>query len=302
MLHNNFEIRVLVKGRPVNEYPHNGQVFLEGRHGSNFEIEFKNLSPTRVEAVLSVDGLSVIDGKEAGPASSGYVVDAFQTVRIPGWKLTDEQVAAFVFAGKGKSYATQSTGSSRNNGVIGALVFAEKFKPAYVPIHHQYGQLFGGAQASPSIMRGMTKGIAPSGASGGGFSHAAGDSWTSMSLGSADASAIYAATSSTTAALNNIIGASLSNQTQATQHVIPDIPIVQTLGTGFGQATDFATTTISFERGDMSALLVLMYDDSRGLRARGIELNRPSRHRVARTNEPQAFPAMNCVPPKGWKG
>ncbi len=100
MLFNQYEVRVLIKGRPITEYTHNGQVFIEGRDGSNFEIEFKNLTPNRVEAVLSVDGLSIIDGKDAGPLSSGYVVGPHETIRIPGWKLTDEQVAAFQFAGK----------------------------------------------------------------------------------------------------------------------------------------------------------------------------------------------------------
>lgn len=312
MLFNQYEVRVLVKGRPINEYSHNGQTFIEGRDGSNFEIEFKNQSALRVEAVLSVDGLSVIDGKEAGPASSGYVVGPFETVRIPGWKLTDEQVAAFQFAGKKGSYAAQSTGSARNTGVLGAMVFAEK-RPAYVPVHHQYasiptpigsvtpnfgwgssgvmlestGQTFGG------VMRGMSYNAAPMGGA--------------MSLNNVQAtltSADVVATASCS------IGAPLTKSAMSPGVSAQEVdqsyvqPVEQTLGTAFGEAKDFGTTEVSFNRGDLSALIVLYYDDSRGLRARGIELTRPSKRRLAPANAPQAFPGLQkgCTPPAGWKG
>jgi hypothetical protein len=280
MLHNNFELRVLVKGRPITEYAHNGQNFVEGRDSSNFEIEFANRSALRVEAVISVDGLSVIDGKAAGPQSSGYVVDPFGTLRIPGWKLTDEAVAAFVFAGKKASYATQSTGSERNNGVIGALVFAERRQDNY-QLHPFHGaQSFGGG-----MMRSMASGSGPS------FTDAYGD------LGDIQPKGI-------TASLNNVSTSLTSSAEVGTaQAAAPEAaPVVQSLGTGFGEATDFATTTVTFNRGDLAAMIVMYYDDSRGLRARGIELTRPSRQRIAKAVQPQAFPGMNCVPPAGWKG
>jgi hypothetical protein len=123
---NNVEIRVLVKGKPITEYAHNGNFFVEGREQSEFEIELQNRNSFRVEMIVTVDGLSVIDGKEGSLDSSGYLLEARQTLRVPGWKLDNEQAAKFVFSGKGGSYATQMTGSSRNNGVIGAMVFAER--------------------------------------------------------------------------------------------------------------------------------------------------------------------------------
>ena len=307
MLQNQYEIRVLVKGRPITEYPHNGQTFVEGRDGSNFEIEFKNNTPTRVEAVLSVDGLSVIDGKEAGPQSSGYVVDGNSTVRIPGWKLTDEQVAAFVFAGKKGSYATQMTGSARNNGVIGALVFKEK---PVVPVYHQYHHI----QAQPYF-----------GAPRGGFVKGMGSSGGYVHQGSSDLNSdpFYGI----------FVGAQLSasdapfyNGTQTMNHIAPSgavasasvgeqktrggvigqaklqaqVEVEQTLGTGCGAATDFETSLVKFERGDLAVMMVLYYDDSRGLKARGIQLTRPSKAKLSQ--QPQAFPGMNCAPPPGWKG
>ncbi len=62
MVRNNVELRLLIKGRPAQEFFHNGNTFLEGREGSNFEVEVINRNPFRIEAVISVDGLSVVDG------------------------------------------------------------------------------------------------------------------------------------------------------------------------------------------------------------------------------------------------
>ncbi len=295
MLYNNFEVRVLVKGRPINEYNHDGQVFLEGRDGSNFEIEFINRSPTRVEAVISVDGLSVIDGKDAGPDSSGYLVEPYGNLRIPGWKLTDEQVAAFVFAGKKKSYAQAATGSARNTGVIGALVFAEKPKHRPQVFHSFGGTGFGAVRGMMPMSGGWVGDSSAGGPLIGASLNNVGVASGAMSYNASDMAVASAAPQ----------GVRSKGVSRARMMATPEPEVVeQTLGTGFGSATDFATMSVEFDRGDLAAMLVLYYDDSRGLRARGIELARPSRQRLAKAAAPQAFPGMNtgCAPPPGWKG
>ncbi|RYD45950.1 MAG: hypothetical protein EOP83_30450, partial [Verrucomicrobiaceae bacterium] len=73
---NNVEITVTVKGRPITEYAHNGQTFIEGRENSQFEIKVTNHNTYRVEAIVAVDGLSILDGKDAGPESQGYLLNA----------------------------------------------------------------------------------------------------------------------------------------------------------------------------------------------------------------------------------
>jgi hypothetical protein len=299
MLHNNYEVRVLVKGRPINEYAHEGKLFVEGRDGSNFEIEFINRTNARVEAIISVDGLSVIDGKDAGPQSSGYLVEPFGSIRIPGWKLNEEQVAAFVFAGKKKSYAQQSTGSARNTGVIGAMVFAEKstYRP---PVYHTYGGVMRGM--SPTIAGGHINsgGWVPTGSSGDPIIGAtlSGAALNNQIQCSYNSAGVVASAASAPRSKSVKLGAAPEST------YTMDSFVEQTLGTGFGEATEFETTTVSFNRGEMTAMMVIYYDDSRGLRARGIELSRPSRQRYARNEAPQAFPGMNtgCTPPPGWKG
>jgi len=276
MLYNNYELNVLVKGRPITEYTHNGQNFIEGRDGSNFELEFKNKTPSRVEVIFSVDGLSVIDGKEAGPNSSGYVVNGNETIRIPGWKLTDAEAASFIFSGKKTSYSTQMTGSSRNNGVIGVMVFSEKPKPL-----------------TNQVIRSINNAIPY-----GGFSNGVGLSWPDSTISSQSMNTSYQ--SSSMASLNSISTSTTRSTRRITNNPIETVLETQTLGTGFGKSTDFATTTVRFERGDLSAMIVMYYDDARGLRSRGIELIKPLKARLP--DQPQAFPAMNCQPPAGWKG
>src|SRR5882672_1936234 len=104
MILNLIELTILVNDKPVFEYPHQGQTFVEGRAGSEYEIEVCNRTPQKVEAIISVDGLSVIDGKPAGYNSQGYLVPSRTSVRIPGWVLNSQKVAKFAFSGMNASY------------------------------------------------------------------------------------------------------------------------------------------------------------------------------------------------------
>jgi hypothetical protein len=307
MRYNNVSLSVLIKGKSITEYPHNGQVFVEGRSGSNFEIEIINHNGFRVEAIVSVDGLSVIDGKDAGPTSPGYLLEAGETIRIPGWKLNDQQVAAFEFAAKSGSYAGQSTGSTRNTGVIGLMVYREK--PRYEPPVFRIQPLL--YHTSPSFgpdhsrLRRSAAHDAWSGLeSFGTCSVAASDALpTNAVMGSAAAS--YAPTSAPIGgAVSRGIKGDRGDQGPAgvafAATEAQPAPVEQVLGTAFGQAQDFATQTVSFERGDLHALLAMYYDDARTLRARGIVLDRRSKSKAHET--PNPFPGASCVPPAGWRG
>lgn len=302
MIHNNIEVRVVVKDRQINEYTHEGEVFVEGRGGSNYEIEIINLTNERVEAVLAVDGLSVIDGKEAGPDSTGYLLTARERIRVPGWKLSDEQVAAFQFAGKKNSYANQTEGgSTRNTGVIGVMAFKERTKPKPFMIKASeatpyYGAVRGlGLNSTQTLnhVSGQTGTMGPQGR--------AGELYT-MAVATASVSDVWADTAASLTSGENLDkGRFRRVQAVTLENNRPEVE--QTLGTAFGEAQDFRTTEVEFNRGDLLAMNVLYYDDARGLRARGIDLDRRKQHPRVK-EQPQAFPGMNkgCVPPKDWKG
>jgi len=276
MQQNNCDLVVLVKNRAVDEYQHNGRLYIEGREGSEYEIEFRNNNPFRVEAIFSVDGLSVLDGAEAGPSSRGYMVPARGSIRVPGWTLDKDNVARFQFGQRSTAYATQATGSTRNTGTIGVLVYRERVVqphwpagvgivggPAWPTQQHYYNT----TGAAP-IGGGAFRGIVPK---GGG----ADDVLRSANIGAA-------VTYSASVAAQNTVQ--------------------QDLGTQFGRADQFKTHEVQFTRGDLQVLMQMFYDSSRGLKARGIEIARPSRQRYQ--TEPDAFPGMSkgCTPPPGWKG
>ncbi len=134
----NYALEVLVNGRPMTEYYKDSKSFTEAREGSEYTLRFRNNSWKRVLAIFSVDGIEVLKGKAAAQAENGYIVDAFSSIEIKGYRIDEATVAAFKFTGGKLSYAvtvgaakttpageTTYDKSERNNGVIGVRVFEE---------------------------------------------------------------------------------------------------------------------------------------------------------------------------------
>ena len=109
---------------PVHES--RGDRFVQGKAGSAYSIWVRNRCRSRVEVVLSVDGLDVIDGKTASFRKRGYVIAPGETLEVKGWRTGWDSVARFEFSSVGASYANQRHGDARNVGVIGMAVFGEK--------------------------------------------------------------------------------------------------------------------------------------------------------------------------------
>ena len=101
------------------------RTFVVGQAGQRYSIVLQNHTSHRFEAVGTVDGLDVINGKPGTFESRGYVLLPFATLEIEGFRTSTAQVAAFRFAAVADSYAAQS-GSARNVGVIGLAFFAER--------------------------------------------------------------------------------------------------------------------------------------------------------------------------------
>jgi len=108
-----------------NTYSSARRFVVGGRDGS-YSIVLKNRCKSRLEVVLSVDGLDVIDGKTASFGKRGYVIAPDETLEVKGWRTGPDTVARFKFSTVAGSYANLSTGEHRNVGVIGLAVFGEK--------------------------------------------------------------------------------------------------------------------------------------------------------------------------------
>lgn len=110
----------------TDNYWWRGGRFVVGKKGREYQIKIRNLSNARVEAVLSVDGLDVIDGRPASTTKRGYIVNPKQTLVVKGFRTSHESVASFKFSSVGSSYANLRHSDTRNVGVVGLAVYYEK--------------------------------------------------------------------------------------------------------------------------------------------------------------------------------
>jgi hypothetical protein len=112
-------------GRTLPGYFAGGKTFAIGESGTRYTIVLTNHTPARFEAVVSVDGLDVIDGRAAGFGKRGYLINPHATLEIDGFRQSESTVAAFRFGSVRGSYAAKK-GDDRNVGVIGVAIFHER--------------------------------------------------------------------------------------------------------------------------------------------------------------------------------
>lgn len=112
-------------GTTLPTFNNNGRFYILGQVGQRYSIRVRNPTSSRVEAVISVDGLDVIDGETATVTKRGYIVAPYSDIKVDGFRVSDDQVAAFRFSSVGASYAGRK-GQARNVGVVGVALFAER--------------------------------------------------------------------------------------------------------------------------------------------------------------------------------
>ena len=89
-----YEVTVLVDGVPAPTYRHGGQSYVLGQLGERYSLRITNRAGRRIEAVASVDGRDVIDGRPADfRTKRGYLVPGWGSVDIEGWRLSARQAA-----------------------------------------------------------------------------------------------------------------------------------------------------------------------------------------------------------------
>jgi hypothetical protein len=113
-------------GNWLDGFSAGGRTFFVGDHGARYEIVVRNDTGDTREVVLSVDGLDVMDGRGASFAKRGYLVAPGETLTVDGFRTSVHSVAAFRFSSVSQSYAALRHGNTRNVGVIGIAVFAER--------------------------------------------------------------------------------------------------------------------------------------------------------------------------------
>jgi hypothetical protein len=293
MQKSNLSVEVLVRGRPVKEfYHHDGNVYIEGRKNSNFELRIKNNNFNRVLVIPSVDGLSVMDGKKADSNSNGYIVEGMSTITIPGWRLDNSEVAQFFFQGnKGEGYAAQME-ESGNEGVLGFMFFEEK--PAVSWTVNNVYPLY--IEPWPKPYTGPWY------------------EWTSPIIGTGGTTtrtaandSIYDSNAVVDCSFSADVGDAQMSFTSSEAGEVHDGVAVNTVSiaeesdehvsVGFGEEMNHEVQSVSFNRGKQLDTFVIYYDTRKGLEQRGIEVVKPSPRPI-----PNPFPGdKGCTPPPNWK-
>jgi hypothetical protein len=122
----NFQLTVLVDGRPLAQYYARGKTYIEALKGSEYELQITNPTPDRVAVALSVDGLNTIDARHTSAwNSSKWVIEPYQTITIGGWQMSTERARRFYFTSERDSYGAK-LGQTANLGIISAVIFRER--------------------------------------------------------------------------------------------------------------------------------------------------------------------------------
>ena len=104
---------------------HDGRAYVVGKPGNEYQVVVRNRSGDEVLAVVSVDGVNVMNGETASPSQSGYVIAPWGRLDVRGWRKSMDETAAFYFTSLGDSYAAR-TDRPANVGVIGVALFRAK--------------------------------------------------------------------------------------------------------------------------------------------------------------------------------
>ncbi len=121
-----YDVQVMREdGETLPTYALRDRFYVQGNANERYIIRVTNPTARRIEAVVSVDGLDVVDGESGDLRKRGYVVPPYGEVRIEGFRTSSDDVATFRFSAVSDSYAGKK-GKARNVGVIAVALFEEE--------------------------------------------------------------------------------------------------------------------------------------------------------------------------------
>ena len=272
-------------GKPFRQINHDGQCYLVAPKKGRYHIKLHNNCAARKLAVVSVDGLSVLDGEKASTHGDGYVLDGWETLIIKGWRRTDEEVAEFNFTEKDESYSAQAGKGTKNTSVVGVTVFDERCEFKIRPIteiHHYHSPW------SPYVS----------------------DQYRSVTVEHVPQSiTLTSAVEGDEPVINQCY---LSTNTPSPRGTTPrrrlkgsmDAGLLRSaavdLGTGYGKRAEMRVEYVSFNRASAtpSVVISIRYAMKARLKEWGVPVDAKS------VDVPQPFPAerVACEPPPGWGG
>lgn len=269
-------------GIPLPSFLHLGSLYFAGQQGERYDLRLTNNTGERVEVVITVDGRDVISGELGNfKKQRGYVLDAWGSVVVPGYRQSLDQVAAFRFSDLSGSY-TALRGSPEHAGVVGVAVFTEKRRSA-----KRHKKALAAAPPPPPYYEPYYQGPATSSAPPTAFP----ESERREKSGDAAAEESVAMAPSAAAGADGGGGS------------FAPPPAQSQLGTSYGEAQYSAVQEVEFRRHRKrkpDAILTVYYDNMQGLQSRGITVTAPPLNpiRVEPQPFPQSQPGFAAPPPR----
>lgn len=124
-----YDVQVIREnGDTLPTYASKDRYYVQGNAGERYVIRVTNPTARRIEAVVSIDGIDVIDGEDGDLRKRGYVVPPYGEVKIEGFRTSTADVATFRFSSVNDSYSNKK-GKARNVGVIAVALYEEQAAP-----------------------------------------------------------------------------------------------------------------------------------------------------------------------------
>lgn len=283
-MNNSFDVNVLVNGNRCKFYHYQGRTYIQANHGSEYELEIKNNTWSRVLCLSSVDGLNVLTGETAKEDDAGYVIPSYSPLRIKGFRYSNNEVASFKFTDKHNSYAQSQGGNeaAQNCGVIGFKLYNEIVRtPIKVDIRW-----------NPDYM--LPQNI---------NSCFVTSSWSSKSNQQPYCGGNTTSNTIHTSCCNNneykfgeLKGTYAS--TEGTYNAAADSALrFFDMGSTWGKKVQSKVVETEFERGSLTFSLDIYYASRSSLQQMGIQLDN-----VTQINYPQSFLKKHATPPLNWRG
>jgi len=295
------DINIFVNGNRCKTYIHEGKTYLEGKPGSEYEIEIKNNTSTRIETVATVDGLSVMSGKAGTTEEGGYVIDAYASYRIKGFRYSNEKCGGFKFNTKNYSYAaTKGDNSEINCGVIACKIYREKIViPKYIKTYPRMYPIppntdCNGMWYVDDMLYGSAT-TATISATGQGGLYGEGK-YGSNQLKSRSAP-IRSANCAGGQTVNSVQNSVMYSSCCPGPEINETPSEVFSLGTSWGSDKVSKVVNTTFNRDGIIADYSIYYTTREGLIILGVPLTSP-----AKVNLPESFPGNYAKPPAGWQG
>lgn len=143
------DIELVCGGSRCEEVVAHGQRWVVGSMGERYGLALVNRSDLWLEAVVTVDGRSILDGERRTSRSRGYLIPPRDRIVVDGWRLNRDAVAAFRFTSVGDSYVGRM-GDVSEVGVIRVDFYPERAS-AWVPRRDPWLEHSGGGEPGRDI-------------------------------------------------------------------------------------------------------------------------------------------------------